>query len=356
MPDGPQPIAQPTLAQPAGPAQLPTAQPAAAPTPVKTFTPPMDGEAITSIASNITYTMGAQIGEGHFGIVFACTDEWNNELAAKVLKPNAPYEELLKAATEEMQKLYLVRHPFVTYVYDAFEYRDTFYIITERCHFPLEAFFREEWFSGPVWVLPVAHCLLQAVDLIHRAGLVHQDIHFGNVFTTAAKNEMFPEEPGATQFKLGDLGVAKLISEVGAAQTRGWMLPPELIDPATYGQADHRIDIYHTGLLLLQLALNKQLHFTREEIAAGKPRELALTLAPPLSIALEKALRRRVHLRTQDAKELWRDLNSPAPKFEAATSTPQPAEAVSGSRPASPNVHFEAPQPATPAEPDSEHE
>ncbi len=165
----------------------------------------------------------------------------------------------------------------------------TLYIITERCHFPLEAFFREKWFWGPAWVLAVAHCLLQAVDLIHRAGLVHQDIHLGNVFTTAAKDEMLPEKPGATQFKLGDLGVAKLISEVSAAQTRGWMLPPELIEPASYGQADHRIDIYHTGLLLLQLALNKQLHFTLEEIAAGKPRELALTLAQPLSIALEKA-------------------------------------------------------------------
>jgi hypothetical protein len=120
------------------------------------------------------------------------------------------------------------------------------------------------------------------------------------------------------QFQLGDLGVAKLISEVGAAQTRGWMLPPELIDPTTYGQADHRIDIYHTGLLLLQLALNKQLQFTPEEIAAGKPRDMTLTFAPPLSVALEKALRRRVHLRTQDAKELWRDLKSPAPETQAA--------------------------------------
>lgn len=295
----------------------------------KHFVPPTPGEAIIALATKITYTMGERIGEGHFGVVYACTDEWNNELAAKVLKPLGPYEEVMKAASEEMQKLFMVRHPFITYVYDAFEYRDTFYLITERCHFPLEAFFQEAWFDGMVWVLPIAHCLLQAVDLIHRTGLVHQDIHLGNVFTTRAKDEVLPDNPGATQFKLGDLGVAKLITEVGAAQTRGWMLPPELIDPSTYGPADHRIDIYHTGLLLLQLALTQRLQFTPEQIAAGKPREMALTLQPPLSMALEKALRRHVHLRTQDAKEFWRDLNSPAQPATPATvgfPAPEPAK------------------------------
>jgi serine/threonine protein kinase len=314
---------QPESVQPEPPAvnALGT-EPAAANPPEKIFVPPTPGESITCLDSKITYTMGDKLGEGHFGVVYSCTDEWNNELAAKVLKPLWSYEQVLKAAREEMQKLFAVRHPFITYVYDAFEYRDTFYIITERCHFPLEAFFEQEWFQGTFWTYPIAHCLLQAVDLIHRTGLVHQDIHLGNVFATSAKDELTPEQPGATQFKLGDLRVAKLISEVSSAQTRGWMLPPELIDPATYGQADHRIDIYHTGLLLLQVALNKQLHFTPEEIAAGKPREMALTLQPPLGMALEKALRRRVHLRTQDAKEFWRDLNSPGPA--TAPPTPEP--------------------------------
>ena len=308
-------------------AAVPAAEPAAPAPPLKTFTPPTPGEAIIAIQSKITYTIGEKIGEGHFGIVYACIDEWNNDLAAKILKPlGQPYEAISQSALEEMQKLYMVRHPFITYVYDAFEYRDTFYIITERCHFPLEAYFKKKWFHGPTWVLPVAHCLLQAVDIIHRAGFVHQDIHLGNVFATTEKNEFNREDFGAIQFRLGDLGVAKLISEVGAAQTRGWMLPPELIDPTAYGQADHRIDIYHTGLLLLQLALNKQLQFKPEEIAAGKPREMALTLGPPLSVALEKALRRRVHLRTQDAKELWRDLNSP-PAAGATIAPPAPAEA-----------------------------
>jgi serine/threonine protein kinase len=122
MSDAPQPIAPPMPVEQAATAPQAVAQPAAATPSTKTFTPPTEGEAITSLASKITYIIGSQIGEGHFGIVYSCIDEWNNELAAKVLKPNAPYQEVLAAATEEMQKLYLVRHPFVTYVYDAFEY------------------------------------------------------------------------------------------------------------------------------------------------------------------------------------------------------------------------------------------
>jgi hypothetical protein len=31
--------------------------------------------------------MGDKIGEGHFGLVYSCVDDWNNTLAAKVMSP-----------------------------------------------------------------------------------------------------------------------------------------------------------------------------------------------------------------------------------------------------------------------------
>jgi hypothetical protein len=143
-------------------------------------------------------------------------------------------------------------------------------------------------------------------------GYAHQDIHPGNVFAAFAKNEMNPAEPGAIQFKLGDLGVAKLFNELDVTNTRAaWMLPPEAIDPAEYGPIDHRIDIYHVGLLLLQIAKSTELQFTRDEISAGRPRELALELPAPNNFSLEKTLRRHVPYRTATAMELWRDLHSP---------------------------------------------
>ncbi len=282
--------------------------------PVNWVTPPTPGEIITSEATGNTYTMGEKIGEGHFGLVYSCVDVWNNSLAAKVMKPLGPYEKV-KAATEaELEKLLRLRHPHITYVFDAFEFRETFYIVTERCYCPLTSLFLLEGFNGLLWLKPIARCLLQAVHYIHNNQTVHQDIHLGNVFAAFAKNEMNSEEPGAIQFKLGDLGVAKLFTEIDATNTRAlWMLPPEAVESSEFGPLDHRIDIYHCGLLFLHLATGTEIRFTAQEVREGKPRELALQLPAPFSFALEKALRRHVAFRTASAMELWRDLNSPAP-------------------------------------------
>lgn len=275
---------------------------------------PTPGEAITSSGTNNTYTMGERIGGGHFSEVFACQDVWKNDLAAKVLKPLGTYELVRDNAIAEFEKLRQLRNPYITFVFDAFEFRDTFYIITERCYCPVSALFALPNFDGKLWIPAIARCLLQAVHYLHIHSYVHQDIHAGNVFAAVVKDEMTPTDPQKTilQFKLADLGIAKLWDQVSIENTRAlWMLPPEVLDESQCGPIDSRVDIYHTGLLLLQLALSKELEFTKEEILAGKPRELALTLPPPFNFALEKSLRRRVQYRTATAMELWRDLNTP---------------------------------------------
>jgi eukaryotic-like serine/threonine-protein kinase len=273
--------------------------------------PPELGEVITSEATGNTYTMGEKIGEGAFGMVFGCVDVWNNSLAAKVMKPFAPYEKLKESTVVELQKLVHLRHPYITYVYDAFEYKKTFYIITERCHSPLYDLFKIPNFLGQAWIRPIARCLLQAVHFLHTSSFAHQDIHGGNVLTTFIQDEMVPNE-SAIQFKLGDLGVAKFFNEIDAENTRAkWMLPPEVLNPIEFGPIDYRTDIYHCGLLFLEIALGTELSFTNEEILEGKPRAIARTLPTPYCFALEKALRRHVAARTATAMEFWRDLNSP---------------------------------------------
>lgn len=294
--------------------------------PSKWVVPPTPNEVITSDMTGNSYTMGEKIGEGHFGLVFSCVDVWGNQLAAKVMKPIGPYEKVKASTEEEFSKLLLVRHPNITYLFDAWEYRNTFYLITERCHWSLAQLFTFEWFNGRLWVKPIARCLLQAVHFIHLNHYCHQDIHPGNVFAAFARDELEIEgsqqSATAVQFKLGDLGVAKLFEEIDATNTRNLgMLPPEALDSAEFGPMDHRIDIYHSALLLLQLALSKEIRFTEEEIKNGRPRQLAGELPPPLNFALQKALRRHVAFRTATAMELWRDLTMPEP-----APSPQPEQ------------------------------
>ncbi|HYL83005.1 MAG TPA: protein kinase family protein [Candidatus Angelobacter sp.] len=288
---------------------------------------PTPGEVIISGLTGCTYTIGVPIGEGSFGIVYTCVDDWNNRLAAKVLKPTKPPPEIQAAPLAEMSKLLALRHPQITYFFDAFVYRNACYIITERCEASVAQLLATDWFEGPIWTLPIARSLLQAVQFLHLSGYAHQDIHAGNVFALRVRGELIPEETNATQFRLGDLGVAKLFTEIRPENTRAqWMLPPEVLNPSEFGAPDQRVDIYHSGLLLLQLEYSKELQFTKEEILEGKPRQMALALRAPFNFALEKALRRHVSLRTETARELWRDLNSQAEAHEAAPVQPQKAE------------------------------
>lgn len=69
-----------------------------------------------------------------------------------MLKPVGTYEKVRDAAAGEFEKLLALRHPHVTFVYDAFEYRDTFYIVTERCEYAVtELFTLGEQLLAPMW-------------------------------------------------------------------------------------------------------------------------------------------------------------------------------------------------------------
>jgi len=273
---------------------------------------PSPGEIIISSLTGNSYVMGNRIGEGNFSYVHQCIDDWDNRLAAKILKPlGRTYEVVKEKATAEMKTLFALRHPYVTYLFDAFEYKDTFYIIQEKCDFPIDTFFTWKDTNLWLWVRPVARCLLQALHFLHLNGFVHQDVHSGNVLSATVQDELMPHGNQVVVFKLGDLGVSKLLADVSLSNTRAnWTLPPEIYDAAEFGRVDHRVDIYHAALLLLQIAYSRELRFTKEQVMDGVPRKLAEQIPGPLGSALGRALRRHVASRTSDAMALWRDLRN----------------------------------------------
>jgi eukaryotic-like serine/threonine-protein kinase len=280
--------------------------------PVKWATEPTPGELVFNPAIGSSYRIGRKIGWGYFSVVYSCRDAANAELAAKVFKPTGTYEKVRASALAEFQKLLLLRHPYITRVVDTFECRNTFYVITERCNCSLEELFSRRPFLGPRLFMPVATCVLQAMDYIHANGYVHQDAHMGNVLATFLGDTAVFGGQGAMAFKLSDLGTAKFVNELDCRNTRAdGMLVPEVIDPQEFGPIDQRIDVYHVALLLLQLSYSRKFRFSHDEIIAGRPREMATRLQPPYGSALERALRRHVASRTASANELLQELQSP---------------------------------------------
>jgi len=271
--------------------------------------PPSPGEIIASPRFDNDYRFGRRIGEGAFSVVYQCTDRWNNDLAAKVLKPTNTYDSVKAAAEAEFGKLLHLRHPRVTEVFDAFEFRETFFIITERCPSSLVGLLPRFRRNSLAWVLPVAGSVLEGLDYLHSRQYCHQDLHLGNVFASIPEHLAQRVDPCTVQFKIGDLGVAKLFNEVGANNTRApWMLPPEIWDAGEFGPIDHRVDIYHVGLLLLQVAYGRELRFSYGDIVRGQPRAMALHLPQRYAVTLERALRRHALDRVPTARDFLDDL------------------------------------------------
>lgn len=153
------PAAIPMPAAPATPAII---QP-----PVRQLILPTYGQTTTSQPTGHTYTVGMQIGQGHFSHVFKGTDEFDDKVAIKVLKPRGTYEQDRLAAIGEFERLLTLRHKRITHVQDAFVYRDAFYIVTEECGMMVDYYIGDGNSDAVRWVEGVARCVCSALEYIH---------------------------------------------------------------------------------------------------------------------------------------------------------------------------------------------
>jgi serine/threonine protein kinase len=291
-------------------ANLPAVQAPARPAalPIRQIVLPQPGQALDSPHTGTTYWVKYFVSQGHFSYVFKGIDDWDNDVAIKVLKPRGTLEDDLKAASEELERLLTLRHGKITHVQDAFFFQQAFYIITEMCGMTVGYYLDQPSNDAPAYALGVARCVLQALDFVHRNGMVYLDLHPDNVFFYWERNELQRDALSGPTFKIGDFGITKPLDRVTPTSTLAqWMLPPEVLD-TSFGPLGKTIDVYHAGLLLLQVALGRRLQFTREQILDGEPRKMALTLNEPWCSAIEKTLRRHVAYRTQTVRDFYRDI------------------------------------------------
>ena len=272
------------------------------------FVPPRFGEMIE--CEGIKFFIGEEIDQGEFGKVFGCRDEWGNDLVAKVILPrNRPHEVVRREWLHELQTLQHLRHPQITFIYQAFEYQNTFYLIIEKCAYTLKALV--PYIDGEGWLPYISRDILNGLHYIHDCGYVHKDLHAGNIFVSQQRVTMNSDEGLVWKFKIGDLGISRLEGDIRLFGTilAQWMKPPEYLCPKKFGPIGKHVDIYHVGLLLLSLLLNQTPNFTDADIIAGRPRKMAERLPSKYAPAIERALRRHVHARTPSAIEMWRDIS-----------------------------------------------
>lgn len=265
-----------------------------------------------------TYEPLEELGAGAMGRVIRCRDlRLGREVALKLSMPGR-----LPAADErfvrEGKALASVRHPGVVAVYDAGRCRDGgLYLVMELLRGePLDL---GVLLPDPLsMLLPVA----EALEAVHRAGLLHRDVKPANLVMTEDGRVVLVDF-GLTQ----DLRGTRITRPGMVAGTPAYMAPEVLAGtPAWPGS-----DWYSWGATLFELA-EQRIPFGPEQALAraqGKPVPFPSPLAsgPRLVEIFRATLDADPEKRLRDLEQLRGILQEPeAPSTTAArSSTPDPA-------------------------------
>ncbi len=233
-----------------------------------------------------SYRIEGPLGAGGMGVVyFAMDTKLNRPAAIKVLPESLADSEARRRFQREAQMVSSLNHPHIVTVYDAGEYQDRQYLITEY----VDGGTLRQWAARSHGWRAIVELLVGVADGIaaaHEAGILHRDIKPENILL--AKNGYA---------KLADFGVAKLLEADPLADdplaarggeqsthlgTLAYMSPEQLQGLPL----DARSDVYACGLVLYEL-LSGQRPFAQREPGALPD---AATL-PPLGAEVPAELR-----------------------------------------------------------------
>jgi tetratricopeptide (TPR) repeat protein len=219
------------------------------------------------------YVVSERLGRGGMGEVFRATDERTGAVVAlKVVDRSLADAEFLARFEREASLARALSHPGVTRVLDAGVAGGVPYIAFElvtggtlRDRMKREG--RLPWRVAA----GVGAEIAQALEAVHRAGLVHRDLKPENLLVDGSGN-----------LKLSDFGLARAegrSSLTGSQVTLGTpeYMPPEQVEGRK--DVDGRADLYSLGVLLFELVAGER-PFAGQGLALLKAHLLAIPRRP----------------------------------------------------------------------------
>ncbi|HCX79229.1 MAG TPA: hypothetical protein DG577_07435 [Firmicutes bacterium] len=261
------------------------------------------------------YLIGTVLGFGGFGTTYKV---WDSQLASIVaikefypsgLVSRVPGEKQVVVFSGEKRDNYQValsrfldearnmakfsKHPNIVNVLDYFEENGTAYIVMEY----LNGMSLSEFLVKQGNKLDVDTCLsiigptMDALIAIHNQGIIHRDIHPGNIFITA-NNQIKIIDFGAAKFSTGD--VEKTLTVV---VTQGYASPEQYRSKSKQGPW---IDVYGLGATFYKMvtgqlpdeAVDRQVEDTLK-----RPSQLGIKIESYLEKAIMKAMAIKTELR-----------------------------------------------------------
>ncbi len=255
------------------------------------------------------YQLRQLVGKGGMANVYRGYDtRLEREVAIKVFKRDD--EELLHRFIREAQLMENMHHPHLMTIYDTGESKVDgvlFYYIVMP--FMPGGTLRMRLRRSPLSLAEACRYLREiadALDYIHRRGIIHRDIKASNILLDANGNSY-----------LADFGIARTTSDVTQLTTTGNVLgtvdyvAPELFEP--HQRADALSDLYSLGVLLFEMVTGRLPFAAENQIALVAmhinklpplPSSFMATLPPSVDQVVLKALEKQPSIRYASGKAL----------------------------------------------------
>jgi len=274
-----------------------------------------DGDSAVLAAGTLIgqYRIDGPLGAGGMGVVYRATDtKLNRPAAIKVLPESLADPEARRRFQREAQMASSLNHPHIVTVYDAGEYHERQYLITEY----VDGGTLRQWAGRSHGWRSIVELLIGVADAVavaHEAGILHRDIKPENILLAKSGYA-----------KLADFGLAKLLETDPLADeafagvrsdqhsslvgTAAYMSPEQ----AQGLPLDARSDVYSFGLVLHELLSGERPSATRSLEDSGAGPEALAPFPPEVPVELRtivgKAVEREPADRYQTMREIVVDL------------------------------------------------
>ncbi len=219
------------------------------------------------------YRLGARLGSGGFGTVFAARDErLDRAVAVKAVPAAGPVPE---RAQREALAAARLDHPGIVAVFDAGVEGNERFLVSELVRGRTLAVLERDGELSDRDVLRVGLSLADALIHAHARGVIHRDVKPQNVIV--------PDDTAGAAAKLLDFGVAHLAGDEPLTRTGdvvgtlAYMAPEQ----AAGRRVDARADIYSLALVLYEALVRREPRARAEPGGDRAPRRHPVALAAP---------------------------------------------------------------------------
>ena len=186
------------------------------------------------------YIMGKSIGTGAFGTVRLCVHKATRQTrACKILKKA---QQDLKSLQEEVEILSKLSHPNIMQLYEVYNDKTNFYIVTEFCQGGelFDAISKKGNFNENE-ASKIMKQVLSAITYSHQNNIVHRDLKPENI--------LLDDKGSDLTIKIIDWGCAKSFKKnekMTNADGTPYYIAPEVLE----GNYDEKCDVWSCGVIL----------------------------------------------------------------------------------------------------------